>query len=137
MDTIWTHLQRSPIKCRGMFKRFLPTSLKCHQHRFSLIFDFRGKLIETMEICKIVSENWTYMGYISHMISFWMLYTMVKTIFDKSQLWVRKSRFQVRTLKILVLKYSELVRDTIIICFANKYLGHEFCKEEDWCIVHV
>ena len=36
-----------------------------------------------MEIGKVVSENWTY---ISHMMAFWMLYTMVKTIFDNLKL---------------------------------------------------
>ena len=35
-----------------MFKHFSPTSLKCHQHRFSLIFDFRGKLIDIMGSCQ-------------------------------------------------------------------------------------
>ena len=97
----------------------------------------KSKLKNIMEICKIVSENWTYIWYISYVMTFGMLYTLAKAIFRKTQLWAKKSRFYVQTLKILVLKFSELIRDTTKIFFANEYLGLELLSDQDWCVLHV
>ena len=38
-----------------------------------------------MGICKLVSENWTYMVSISHRIAFGMLLMIGRVIFDKTQ----------------------------------------------------
>ena len=40
--------------------------------------------------CKLVSENWTYMCYTSHMMAFLMLFMIGEVVFDKTQVWSRK-----------------------------------------------
>ena len=78
-----------------------------------------------MGICKLVSENWTYMVSISHKIAFGMLLMIGRVIFDKTQFWPKKWRFHVKTITKVAAKFSELVRDRTKIFFANKYLGLE------------
>ena len=61
-------------------------------------WSFLGRiLIGTLPIS---FRNWTYMCYISHMMAFGMLLMMGKVVFDKTQLWPKKSRFDVQILDI-------------------------------------
>ena len=78
-----------------------------------------------MEIRKLVSENWTFMCSISHMIVFGMLLMMGRIIFDKTQVWSKKWGFHFQTIQKVGAKFSELIRDRTKIFLANQYLGLE------------
>ena len=49
-----------------------------------------------MRPCKIDSENWTFFSFKSHMFPFRSLILVVATVFDKTQVWPRKSTFCVQ-----------------------------------------
>ena len=85
--------------------------------------------------CKLVSENWTYMCYTSHMMAFLMLFMIGEVVFDKTQVWSKKWRFYVQTYQILVLDFSELIRDNTNFSFGNEYLGLELVEGGNWGMV--
>ena len=78
---------------------------------------------------KIVSENWTFGWFTSYLVVHLTLSMVVRVIFDKSEVWPRKSRFEFQNYQKLSLKISELGSDDSEIFFGGVYLDLEVLPE--------
>ena len=83
----------------------------------------------TMGKFKIVSENWTFGWFTSYLVVHLTLSMVVRVIFDKSEVWPRKSRFEFQNYQKLSLKISELGSDDSEIFFGGVYLDLEVLRE--------
>ena len=88
-----------------------------------------------MQPCKIDSENWTYFCFHFQRVSFQSLIVDLATIFDKTQVWPRKSILYVQISQTWITKYFKLIRDNHKTFFGDETLNLRLGGAGKWGLV--